>query len=55
MVSFLNSNRTGPIGVDIGSRSVKLLQFNAARSELWEAAHPQDLSNVDKRARRPRR
>ena len=33
-----NRSRCGPIGVDIGSRSVKLLQFNAARSDLWETA-----------------
>jgi type IV pilus assembly protein PilM len=38
MVSFLTRGRPSPIGVDIGSRSVKLLQFNAARSDLWESA-----------------
>ncbi len=38
MVSFLGRSQVSPIGVDIGSRSVKLLQFNAARSELKEAA-----------------
>ena len=38
MVTWLTRSRCGPIGVDIGSRSVKLLQFNAARSDLWETA-----------------
>ena len=31
MISWLPRQRCGPIGVDIGSRSVKLLQFDAAR------------------------
>jgi type IV pilus assembly protein PilM len=38
MVSCLSRHRYSPIGVDIGSRSVKLLQFNAAHSEVWEMA-----------------
>jgi type IV pilus assembly protein PilM len=37
MVRLLPSKRTGPIGVDIGSRSVKLLQFDASRTRLCEA------------------
>jgi type IV pilus assembly protein PilM len=37
MVSWLPRTRYGPIGVDIGSRSVKLLQFDAARAQVHEA------------------
>lgn len=47
MVGFLSGKRYGPIGVDLGSRSVKLMQFNAdftriaalARWELPVDAH----------------
>ncbi len=38
MVNWLGRARCGPIGVDIGSRSVKLLQFDAARTRVCEAA-----------------
>jgi type IV pilus assembly protein PilM len=38
MVGLLGKRRWGPIGIDIGSRSVKLLQFDAARSALTETA-----------------
>jgi len=38
MVGLLGKSRHSPIGVDIGSRSVKLLQFNGSRSEVLEAA-----------------
>jgi type IV pilus assembly protein PilM len=38
MVSWLNRKRCSPIGVDIGSRCVKLVQLNAARTEIWETA-----------------
>jgi type IV pilus assembly protein PilM len=38
MVAWLSRQRRGPIGVDIGSRSVKLLQFDAARSRVCDAA-----------------
>jgi len=38
MVDWLPRARCGPIGVDIGSRSVKLLQFDAARTRVHEAA-----------------
>jgi type IV pilus assembly protein PilM len=38
MVALLTRPRHSPIGIDIGSRSVKLLQMNAARTELWETA-----------------
>jgi type IV pilus assembly protein PilM len=37
MISLLPRPRCGPIGVDIGSRSVKLLQFDAARTQVHEA------------------
>lgn len=53
MVSWLSHSRCGPIGIDIGSRSVKLLQFNAARSEVWDTARwdlPQnDTGNAERR------
>lgn len=38
MVDWLSRQRCGPIGVDIGSRSVKLLQFDAARTRVHDAA-----------------
>lgn len=37
MVGWLGKSRYGPIGVDVGSRSVKLLQFNADRSRVCDA------------------
>ena len=38
MVGWLAKRRYGPIGVDVGSRSVKLVQFNADRSRVVESA-----------------
>jgi type IV pilus assembly protein PilM len=38
MVSLFQNYRCGPIGVDIGSRSVKLLQLSADRSRVVETA-----------------
>ena len=38
MISRLTPTRCGPIGVDIGSRSVKLLQLNGARTQVLDAA-----------------
>ncbi|NQU24594.1 MAG: pilus assembly protein PilM [Candidatus Nealsonbacteria bacterium] len=38
MVGWTTKSRCGPIGVDIGSRSVKLLQFDAQRTAVAEAA-----------------
>ncbi len=38
MVNWLPRPRYGPIGIDIGSRTVKLLQFDAARTRVHEAA-----------------
>ncbi len=38
MVSIFGGPRCGPIGVDIGSTSVKLLQLTADHSRIWEAA-----------------
>ncbi|MBN1909530.1 MAG: pilus assembly protein PilM [Pirellulales bacterium] len=37
MVRWLMSRRCGPIGVDIGSRAIKLVQLNADRTEVHEA------------------
>lgn len=34
MVGFLSSKRCGPIGVDLGSRAIKLLQFNGDRTRV---------------------
>ena len=38
MVNILPSHRCSPIGLDIGSRSIKLLQFDAARTTIHDAA-----------------
>lgn len=38
MVQWMTKRRYGPIGVDIGSRSVKLLQFDATRTRVHESA-----------------
>jgi len=38
MVQWIGRRRLSPIGVDIGSRSVKLLQLSADRGRLWEVA-----------------
>jgi type IV pilus assembly protein PilM len=38
MVGWLAKHRPGPIGVDIGSRSVKLLQFSADGTKVRETA-----------------
>lgn len=46
MVTWFKSSRCSPIGIDIGSRSIKLVQFDAARSELRETAR-WDLSPND--------
>src|SRR5437867_2409302 len=37
MSQWLGSKRHGPIGVDLGTRSVKLMQFSADGSRLWAA------------------
>ncbi|MHB1036966.1 MAG: pilus assembly protein PilM [Pirellulales bacterium] len=37
MVRWFSPKRPSPIGVDIGSRSIKLLQFNADRSQVLDA------------------
>jgi len=46
MVGWFAKRRYGPIGVDVGSRSVKLLQFNADRSRVLESAR-WDLTAAD--------
>lgn len=38
MISWLSNRKCSPIGVDIGSRCVKLVQFSADHSTLLEAA-----------------
>ena len=43
MLSLFKFRRAGPIGIDLGSRSVKMVQFSADRNELiaagrWEIA-----------------
>jgi type IV pilus assembly protein PilM len=38
MWNLLSGNRAGPIGIDFGSRAVKLLQFNSDRTRLLAAA-----------------
>lgn len=38
MIRLLASRSCSPIGIDIGSRSVKLLQFNADRTRVLDAA-----------------
>ncbi len=39
MVGWILKPRYGPLGVDIGSDAIKLVQFNADRSRVLEAAH----------------
>jgi type IV pilus assembly protein PilM len=38
MVAFLPRRRSSPIGIDVGTRSVKLVQFSADHSRLIDAA-----------------
>src|SRR5688572_25043854 len=38
MVGWISKKRQGPIGIDIGSRSVKLLQFTADQTRVIEAS-----------------
>ena len=38
MVSWLPKRRYSPIGIDVGGRSVKLVQLSGDRSRLIEAA-----------------
>jgi len=37
MVSFQSFRRVGPIGIDLGSRSIKLVQMNGDRSRILES------------------
>ncbi|MGC3971071.1 MAG: hypothetical protein QM775_28165 [Pirellulales bacterium] len=37
MVSWLNLRRAGPISIDLGSRSVKLVQMNGDRTRILES------------------
>jgi len=56
MVRWLGKRRYGPIGVDVGSRSVKLVQFDADHSRVVEAARwdlaPADNADAEDRADR---
>jgi len=56
MVGWLGKRRYGPIGVDVGSRSVKLVQFDADHSRVVEAARwdlaPPDHADEEDRADR---
>ena len=45
MIARLKKNRFGPIGIDIGSRSVKLAQFSADGKRLIEATR-RELPNI---------
>lgn len=48
MVRWLAKNRTSPIGVDLGTRSVKMVQFDATGEKVIEAVRwdlPNDLSS----------
>jgi len=49
MVSLLPTQRCGPIGVDLGAHSVKLLQFSADHSRVIDASRwdlaPQDVTD----------
>lgn len=50
MVRWFTSKRCGPIGVDLGSRSVKLVQFDAEYNRLIEAVRwelPPQAGDVD--------
>jgi type IV pilus assembly protein PilM len=56
MVSWLAKRRYGPIGVDVGSRSVKLMQLDANRSRIveaarWELAAPDSTDPAERDAR----
>jgi type IV pilus assembly protein PilM len=55
MLSFFNFRRAGPIGIDLGSRSVKMVQFSADRRELiaagrWEIAASSSTEDQAERA-----
>ncbi len=56
MAAWLPRQRHGPIGVDIGSRSVKLLQFNAARTRICDAVSwdlsPEEAANPQRQDER---
>lgn len=45
MVRLFGRKKYGPIGIDLGSRAIKLVQFDVERSKVWE------LSRVDFPAR----
>jgi type IV pilus assembly protein PilM len=47
MIRMLTKRGYGPIGVDIGSRSVKLLQFNSDRKRVVDAARRELASSAN--------
>ena len=52
MVGWMTRQRRGPIGVDIGSRSVKLLQLDSAHTKVCEAVRwdlPSDVPDHSNR------
>ena len=56
MFQWLKARRPGPIGVDLGVRSVKLMQFNGDRSRLlaaarWELPYAERLTPPQRDAR----
>jgi type IV pilus assembly protein PilM len=53
MISRLKSRRVGPIGLDIGSQSVKLIQFSADQTRVidavrWELPSPASLTSAER-------
>ncbi len=52
MVHWLSKHRYSPIGVDVGCRSVKLVQFNADRTGLIDVARA-DLPAIDLKSLSP--
>lgn len=53
MVSWFNNRRYGPIGIDIGTRSVKLMQFSADQARLIDAVRwelPAEFDPADRAA-----
>jgi type IV pilus assembly protein PilM len=57
MISWLGNHRCGPIGVDLGARSIKLVQLTADRARLidacrWELPPPQANLSFDQHVAR---
>jgi type IV pilus assembly protein PilM len=54
MVGLSRHRRCGPIGIDIGSRSIKLVQLNSDRTEIREAVRWDLPAADDPKTRTPR-